>query len=119
MKASEAIAAADQLCANPFSQSVKLRELNAIEQRIRIDVLGEDPEDVTPISSYTVDTAYLTLDDRYGEVYISWLKTRYYWLMGEYDVYQNEKAGFEAEWNRWYADVCNELHTGSCGKEVE
>lgn len=116
MKASEAIEAADQLCANPFSQSVKIRELNAIEQRIRIDVLGEYPDDVSPISSQNMNTEYLTLDDRYGEVYISWLKTRYYWLMGEYDIYQNEKAMFEAEWNRWYADVCNEAHRGSCAE---
>lgn len=117
MKASEAIAAADELVANPFSTAIKIRELNNIEQRIRIDVLGEYPDDVSPISAHTVNTAYLRLDDRYAEVYISWLKTRYYWLMGEYDIYQNEKAMFEAEWNRWYADVCNEMYTGSGASE--
>lgn len=117
MKANEAIATADTLCPNPFSTAQKLRELNQIEYRIRVDVLGEDPEEVLPITEEELDTTELTLEDRYTDVYVCWLKSRYYWLMGEYDVYQNEKAMFEAEWNRWAADVCQTMYEGSCGGE--
>ena len=117
MKAAEAISAADELCPNPFSEEQKLRELNRIECRIRVDILGEDPAEVLPIEQESIAESSLTLEDRYSDIYICWLKAKYYWLMGEYDIYQNEKAMFEAEWRRWVADVANEQYTGSCGKE--
>ena len=117
MKASEAIAAADELVPNPFSEAQKLRWLNQIEFRVRVDAMLEDPETVTPISEQEEDTADLTLEDRYQEVYISWMKSMYYWHMGEYDVYQNEKAMFEAEWLRFERDLCEALHVGTGGSE--
>ena len=117
MKAGEAITLANTLVPNPFQTAYQVRLLNQIEQRVQIDVLGVDPDDYEPIVAADINTTDLELDDRYTDVYICWLKSRYYWAMGEYEIYQNEKAMFEAEWNRWVADVGNTSHTGSCGKE--
>lgn len=117
MKASEAIAAADALVPNPFSDAQKLRWMNQIEYRVRVDAKLEDPADVDPILAEDVSTTDLTLEDRYQEVYISWMKSMYYWHMGEYDVYQNEKAMFEAEWLRFERDLCEALHVGTGGPE--
>ena len=117
MKASEAIALADELCPNPFSSAYKLRLLNQIEYRVRIDILKEDPAEVEPIVQADLATTDLTLHDRYTEIYIGWLKAKYYWAMGEYDIYQNEKAMFKAEWDRWVRDICDERHAGSGAPE--
>ena len=47
----EVIALADELAPNVFSNTVKLFELNRLEQRIRVDILKQDPADVTPFDA--------------------------------------------------------------------
>lgn len=56
MTAYEVITRADELAPNVFSDAVKAEELDRLEQRIRVDILGQDPaltphitaEDLTP-----------------------------------------------------------------------
>lgn len=119
MKVSELIALADGLAANPFDTTVKLFEFNRLEARIRVDVLKEDPDDVEPVTAADAATTDLTLADRYHDVYLFWMKSMFYWHMGEHELYQNEKAMFDAAWTRWERDVCNQLHRGSCAPEAE
>ena len=33
--------------------------------------------------------------------------------MGEYEVYQNEKAMFDSAWNRWLLYLCRTERTGA------
>lgn len=110
---------ADELVPNVFSAGVKLFEYNRLEQRIRVDILGEDPDDVETVSEADMDTAALTLADRYQDVYLYWMKSMYYWHMGEAEAYENEKAMFDAAWLRWERDVCDEFHQGSGATEYE
>ena len=51
MLAKEVIELADELAPNVFSTEVKLFELNRLEQRIRVDILLENPNDVAPITA--------------------------------------------------------------------
>ncbi len=51
MTAYEVVTLADELAPNVFSNTVKLFELNRLEQRIRVDILKEDPADVTPFTA--------------------------------------------------------------------
>ncbi len=51
MTAYEVIALADELAPNVFSNTIKLFELNRLEQRIRVDILKQDPAEVTPFTA--------------------------------------------------------------------
>lgn len=50
MTACEVITLADELAPNVFSNKIKLFELNRLERRIRVDILGQDPATVTAIT---------------------------------------------------------------------
>ena len=49
----------------------------------------------------------------YDELYVRWMIAQYYWYMGEYEVYQNEKAMFDSAWNRWLLYLCRTERTGA------
>ena len=113
MTAGALIAMADELAPNAFSQSVKVMELNRIENRVRLDVLLQDPDEVEPIRAEELNTTSLVLGENYRDVYLFWMKATYYFHMGEYDTYQNEKAMFEAAWLRLCRDECEAHHQGT------
>ena len=63
MTVHEIITLADELAPNVFSDAVKIFEINRLEARIRVDILGEDPADVTPFdeSVLAADTTSLSI----------------------------------------------------------
>lgn len=119
MTAAQILSMADELVPNPFSTQIKLFLFNQIEQRIRIDTLGEAPETVQTVTADSMTTSTCRLDERYLDVYLCWLKAQLYWNMGEYDVYENERAMFEAAWDRFERDVCYAEHMGTGGPETD
>ena len=66
-------------------------------------------------SGETQEPGQLVLAERYRDVYLFWMKAMYYWHMGEYETYQNEKAMFDEAWARLELDVCFERHMGTGG----
>ena len=117
MTANAVITLADEIAPNAFSNAVKLLELNRIENRVRLDVLLEDPDDVEQIESTELATHDMSLPESHCDVYVQYLASMYYWRMGEYELYQNEKAMFEEAWTRLCRDVCYECHQGTGGPE--
>lgn len=117
MKASAIITMADELCPNVFSTAVKVMELNRIENRVRLDVLLQDPEDVDQIAAAALTTTDMALGDNYQDVYVLWMICMYYYHMGEYEEYQNKKAMFEGAWTRLNRDECYRHHEGTGGPE--
>lgn len=113
MTAKELIDLADELAPNPFSATVKLREVNQIEHRVWLDALLEDPEDLSTIAAADIATARLALTDPYTDVYLLWMISRYYYHMGEYEEYENKKAAFEEAWNTLQRDLCLAFHKGT------
>ncbi len=116
MKVSELIAMADELVPNPFSDTVKLHLINEIERRIQLEVRKVDEEDLALVTAATLSTADLFESDR-DAMYLAWMKAMYYWNMGEYDTYENERAMYNALWEEYLRDVCDRDHQGSCGRE--
>lgn len=118
MTAYEVITLADELAPNVFSNAVKLFELNRLERRIWVDILGQEPEDLTPISAANLEDAsgesgVLTLEERYRDVYVFWMISMYYYHMGEYEEFANKKAAFDEAWKRFERDVCEAWHQGT------
>lgn len=117
MTVTELVGLADELVPNVFSDRVKLFELNRLEKRVRVDILEEGADCVVPIEE--IDDTELTLDSTYQDVYLCWMKSMYYWHMGEYELYENEKAMFEEAWERFVRDVCYARHQGTGGSEYQ
>ena len=118
--ASELVALADELCANPFSSKFKAFLVNEIERQIHVQVLLEAPEDILALRVDTdahasADMATQSLSvSGWDQGYLSWMLASYYWYMGEYDTYDNEKAMFDQRLAELVHTVAEREHRG-CG----
>lgn len=113
MTANELIALADELVPNQYSDAVKLGLVNEIQQKIQMEIFLVDARDVTTLSSQEADTEPLLLPEARRSLYLAWMRAMLYWYMGEYEVYQNEKAMFDREWNALMMDECERAHRGT------
>lgn len=113
MKVSELIALADELAPNPFSATVKLGLVNELQAKIQMDVFLVEAKDVDMVASADAATTELLLPEARNSLYLAWMRAKYYWLMGEYEIYQNEKALFDDEWDALVRDECERCHRGT------
>jgi hypothetical protein len=112
------LALADELVPNPFSDNVKLLWLNQIAREVEIDLFLGDPEEFEEITAQTLSTREIPEHTR-PEMYVAWMKAMYYWAMGEYEIYQNEKAMFESLRSDLAGRLCELYHVGTGGPEHE
>lgn len=113
MTAGALITLMNELVPNVFSDDVKMDLINEIEAKIQMQVFLQDAKDVELIATADKATAVLCLPDARKSLYVAWMRAKLYWYMGEYDVYQNEKAMFEAEWDELVRDECEREHRGT------
>lgn len=114
MTIAELIGIADELVENPFSTGVKLMLVNEIEGRIQHDLFQMAPDQVV---TYTQDDitaeTELVIGTPWNQVYLTWMKSMYYWHMAEYDSYQNEREMFNNEWIRLSRTVSEHEYFGT------
>lgn len=113
MTVKDLIDAVDELVENPFSTAVKLRLVNELQGKIQMEVFLVDAKDVEAVDIDDIETEELMLPEARVSLYIAWMRAMLYWYMGEYDVYQNEKAVFDADWNDLVRDECERAHRGT------
>ena len=119
MTVAELMALADELAANALSMDVKLFELNRLEQRIRVDTLGQDSEELTPYTQEEPE-AELYLEERYRDVYLYWITSMIFFHQREMEDYENQRAMFEAAWSRFERDCCIALDRATaCGSAAD
>lgn len=97
-----------------ITDRVRLYFINQIEGMIQTELLQTDPNE---IRKYTADdlsgSTELLVSDPHTDVYVTWMVAMAYWYAGEYDIYQNEKAMFDAAWYRLAAMIAERDHGGS------
>lgn len=103
---------ADELASNALPLRTKIFEFNRLEQRIRCDVLGEDPNEAELLTEETLPAAAPVLPSRYRDVYLYWMAAMIYFHQGESEAYENERQMFEAAWLRFERDVCIAIDGG-------
>ena len=119
MTVAELMALADELAANALSMDVKLFELNRLEQRISVDVLGLDQAELTPYTQEEPE-AELTLEDRFQDVYLYWLTSMIFFHQREMEDYENQRAMFEEAWTRFEREACMEMdRQTACGSAAD
>lgn len=106
MTVSQAIAAADALRPNAFSQGQKLNWLNEAEGEVQINVLLREPEAVViyalPDDADTALIAPLPHDKQYVDYLIAQIDFH----NGDYEKYANDAALYNEQFGafmRWYA----------------
>ncbi len=116
MTATELIEQIDELVPNPFSEAAKLALVNEIEGKLQTELLLIPARDVTVIAAADADSAELLLPPARAPLYLAWMRSMIYWMMGEYEIYENEKAMFNAEWEWAMRDACIERDRSTiCG----
>ena len=106
MTVNEAIAAADAVKPNAYDSAAKLRWLNEVEGRVRVQIHLTDPEDLTPYALPADGTEALLAPAPFDKLYPAYLEAMIDYANGEYDRYQATAAMFNqcfAEYMRWYA----------------
>lgn len=106
MTATDLINRADEMVPNQFLTATKLGLVNEIECKIQTELLLIPARDVTVIAAADASTAELLLSPAREPLYLAWMRSMLYWLMGEYEIYENEKSMFDAEWERVMRDEC-------------
>lgn len=105
MTVTQAIAMADELKPNAFSQSVKLGWLNDCEGLVQTEVLLMEPELCVRYGAQDGDTA-LIAPPPHDKLYRAYLCAMTDFANGEYSKYQNTMQLFNTwfgEYQRWYA----------------
>lgn len=110
------IQAADALAPNVFSDAQKLGIFNELERRVRLDMRLEDPEEYREITAEDWEEEELAEPLR-APMYLAWMKAWYYFYMGEYDTYQNEKAMYDHLEEDYLGELCRRYHQGTGGPE--
>ena len=59
----------DAMAPNGVASSVKLRFLGEIEGKVKVELLGEMPEDVRPFDQYTAAPTELCVPHPYDQLY--------------------------------------------------
>lgn len=104
---------ADELATNALPARTKLFEYNRLEKRIRVDILGEDPQTAADVTEDNIGSAVPVLPERYHDVYLFWMASMIFFHQGETEAYENERQMFEAAWIRFERDVCIALDRDS------
>ena len=119
MTVAELMALADALATNALPMDIKLFELNRLEQRIRVDTLGQDPEELAPYPQEEPE-AELYLEERYRDVYLYWITSMIFFHQREMEDYENQRAMFETAWSRFERDCCIALdRSTACGSAAD
>ena len=113
MTAAELIALADELAPNALSEGAKLGLVNEIESKIQMQIFLVQAKDIQSIQAEDADTEELCLPEARRSLYLAWMRSMIYWYQGEYELYENERAMFEAEWTACMRDECDAAHRGT------
>ena len=89
MTATDLIEQIDELVPNPFSEAAKLALVNEIEGKLQTEMLLIPARDVTVIAAADADSAELLLPPARAPLYLAWMRSMIYWMMGEYEIYEN------------------------------
>ena len=112
MTIQEALDKTDELKPNMMSRPMKINFLQELDQQIYEEILlthkHEPAEEVLPEYSDDSDPGtVLLVPDRYAKVYVYWLMCQIDWQQREMDMYNNDRAHYEAAyaemqdwWNR-------------------
>lgn len=106
MTAREIIDLVDEIKPNAFSDTVKLRWLNALEGRVAAEVMLMPQPQIRELELKLTDTPMV--EPPYDEIYTHWLKARIDEANGEYDKYANTAGLFNAAWSDfvcWFAQT--------------
>lgn len=107
MTITRAIALADELCPNAYSNDVKLQWINQIEGRLALEVFLMAVAEVQDNFQYTaVDDTELLVKSPHDDIYTWWLRSQIDLAHAEYDKAANDTAMFEAAWNEFVTWFC-------------
>ena len=107
MTITRAIALADELCPNAYSDDVKLQWINQIEGRLALEVFLMAVAEVQDNFQYTtVDDTELLVKSPHDDIYTWWLRSQIDLAHAEYDKAANDTAMFEAAWTEFVVWFC-------------
>lgn len=114
MTIQDAIARADSLKPNVYSQEDKIVWLNNLDLSVKIEILdthegSEDYEDFSGYNSETPLTTELLVPAPYDEMYVLYLQAMIDAYNNEYDRYNEAMARFQAKYSD-FADYYNRNH---------
>lgn len=115
MTIAEAIAQADELRPNAYSEHQKTVWLRRCEAMILKTVLGilEPTEADSPILGSTPDrSAALTVPEPWCELYVHWLEAQGHYANGEYDRYNNAITMFNDALGGYRGEVARKTTSG-------
>jgi hypothetical protein len=115
MKLTALLTLCDSWVENNIPDEAKLFMINQIEGRVQVEGMRLDPSEIVQYAASDLEDEDLELlvPVPYDDLYVRWMIAQYYWYMGEYEVYQNEKAMFDSAWSRWLLYLCRTEHTGA------
>ena len=108
MTVTEAIAYADAVKPNAFSDSDKLRWLNEAEGKVQVEVQLVDPEELVIYALPADADETLLAAPPFDKLYPAYLAAMIDFANGEYDRYQATAAMFNShfgDYMRWYAQT--------------
>lgn len=91
----------DAMAPNGVASSVKLRFLGEIEGKVKVELLGEMPEDSRPFDQYTAETTELCVPHPYDQLYWLYVMAMMDYVNGDLARYENSAALFNIAYQNY------------------
>ena len=90
------MAMVDTVLPNYVDKGVKCRWLGEIEGKVRVELLGQEPEDTSPFDNATSVDLELTVPHPYDQLYWLYVMAMIHFVTGETARYEQAAALFNA-----------------------